>query len=85
MMYSGLALLTELLYIGLSSHSETTTSDEDLIIGGLFPVHEQGIDGRSCGRLMEGRGIHRVGAMLFAIESINQDPDILPVKIFKVI
>lgn len=77
-MYTGLAVLTELLYIGLSSHPETVM-DGDLIIGGLFPVHEQGVDGRPCGRLSEGRGIHRVEAMLFAIDYINNDSDLLPV------
>lgn len=50
----------------------------DLVIGGLFPVHEKGIPGFECGRMNEHRGLQRLEAMLFALDAINKDPKILP-------
>ncbi|XP_068109109.1 metabotropic glutamate receptor 2 [Hyperolius riggenbachi] len=50
----------------------------DLVIGGLFPVHEKGGLGSECGRMNEHRGLQRLEAMLFALDAINKDPQILP-------
>lgn len=50
----------------------------DIIIGGLFPMHEKGTGGRICGAIKEHKGIQRVEAMLYAIDMINNDPRILP-------
>uniref|UniRef100_A0A4W3GH12 Metabotropic glutamate receptor 2 n=1 Tax=Callorhinchus milii TaxID=7868 RepID=A0A4W3GH12_CALMI len=50
----------------------------DLVIGGLFPVHEKGNGLEDCGRINEQRGIQRLEAMLFALDEINKDPAILP-------
>ncbi|XP_018419908.1 PREDICTED: metabotropic glutamate receptor 2 isoform X4 [Nanorana parkeri] len=50
----------------------------DLVIGGLFPVHEKGGPGSECGRMNEHRGLQRLEAMLFAVDAINRDPQILP-------
>ncbi|XP_023671892.1 metabotropic glutamate receptor 3 [Paramormyrops kingsleyae] len=52
--------------------------DGDLVLGGLFPVHEKGASTDECGRINEGRGIQRLEAMLFAIDEINRDPALLP-------
>ncbi|KAF3843911.1 hypothetical protein F7725_015959 [Dissostichus mawsoni] len=52
--------------------------DGDIILGGLFPVHSRGDRGVPCGELKKEKGIHRLEAMLFAIDLINKDPDILP-------
>ncbi|XP_051952750.1 metabotropic glutamate receptor 3-like isoform X1 [Xyrauchen texanus] len=52
--------------------------DGDLVLGGLFPVHEKGLGMDECGRINEGRGIQRLEAMLFAIDQINQDVGLLP-------
>ena len=56
----------------------------DLVIGGLFPIHEKGslnvgssVEER-CGLINEDRGIQRVEAMLFAIDRINNDSSLLP-------
>ncbi|KAM4650917.1 metabotropic glutamate receptor 2 isoform 2-T2 [Discoglossus pictus] len=50
----------------------------ELVLGGLFPVHEKGGPGSECGRMNEHRGLQRLEAMLFALDSINMDPNLLP-------
>lgn len=50
----------------------------DLVLGGLFPIHEKGLGMDECGRINEDRGIQRLEAMLFAIDEINRDPSVLP-------
>lgn len=50
----------------------------DLVLGGLFPVHEKGAGMEECGRVNEDRGIQRLEAMLFAIDRINTDNSLLP-------
>ncbi|XP_063072328.1 metabotropic glutamate receptor 2-like [Engraulis encrasicolus] len=50
----------------------------DLVIGGLFPVHEKGDGSEDCGQINEDRGIQRLEAMLLALDEINQDARILP-------
>lgn len=52
--------------------------DGDIILGGLFPVHARGESGVPCGELKKEKGIHRLEAMLFALDLINKDPDLLP-------
>uniref|UniRef100_A0A8C3ENP0 Glutamate metabotropic receptor 2 n=1 Tax=Corvus moneduloides TaxID=1196302 RepID=A0A8C3ENP0_CORMO len=52
--------------------------DGDLVIGGLFPVHEKGVGSEDCGKINEHRGIQRLEAMLFALDEINKDGSILP-------
>lgn len=50
----------------------------DVIFGGLFPMHERGGAGEPCGQIKEEKGIQRMEAMLYALDEINSDPDILP-------
>lgn len=50
----------------------------DLVIGGLFPVHQKGEGAQDCGRINAQRGIQRLEAMLLALDEINQDDQILP-------
>ncbi|XP_005796968.1 metabotropic glutamate receptor 2-like isoform X1 [Xiphophorus maculatus] len=52
--------------------------DGDLVIGGLFPVHEKGEGTEDCGKINEERGIQRLEAMLFALDEINSNDRILP-------
>lgn len=52
--------------------------DGDLVIGGLFPVHEKGEGTQDCGKINEQRGIQRLEAMLLALDEINQDNRLLP-------
>ena len=49
----------------------------DFIIGGLFPVHSE-MNGVNCGQLRTQGGVDRVEAMLFALDSVNADPCLLP-------
>ncbi|ELU03139.1 hypothetical protein CAPTEDRAFT_198326 [Capitella teleta] len=51
--------------------------DGDIILGGLFPMHEKGVGGKMCGAIKEEKGIQRVEAMLFAVDQINADPKLL--------
>ena len=50
------------------------TVDKDFVFGGLFPVHE----GTGCVSLRTERGLERLEAMLFAIDKINNDANLLP-------
>ncbi|KAI1890625.1 hypothetical protein AGOR_G00155590 [Albula goreensis] len=50
----------------------------DISLGGLFPVHARGNEGKPCGELKKEKGIHRLEAMLFALDRINNDHNLLP-------
>ena len=52
----------------------------DIILGGLFAVHTfvPGSDGGQCIDAVTDQGIESVEAMLYAIDTINSDPDLLP-------
>ncbi|XP_046729129.1 glutamate receptor, metabotropic 8a isoform X2 [Silurus meridionalis] len=87
--YQLLLLLTTEICCWLSSFSQRLESlpteyahsiriDGDIILGGLFPVHSRGERGVPCGELKKEKGIHRLEAMLFAIDLINKDPELLP-------
>lgn len=50
----------------------------DIVLGGLFPVHEKGDERTPCGMQVYHRGMQRLEAMMFAIDLINKDKSILP-------
>ncbi|XP_043493655.1 metabotropic glutamate receptor 6-like isoform X1 [Polistes fuscatus] len=59
----------------------------DIILGGIFPMHEQiwtrtrsaGTIGESpCGAVKEEKGVQRLEAMLYALDEINNDLELLP-------
>ncbi|XP_051499935.1 metabotropic glutamate receptor 6-like isoform X2 [Apus apus] len=50
----------------------------DLTLGGLFPVHSRGPAGVPCGAVKKEKGIHRLEAMLYALDRVNGDPRVLP-------
>lgn len=52
--------------------------DGNIILGGLFPVHARGERGVPCGELKKEKGLYWLEAMLFAMDLINKDPDLLP-------
>ncbi|XP_067361774.1 metabotropic glutamate receptor 4-like isoform X2 [Channa argus] len=60
------------------SHLNSIRIDGDISLGGLFPVHARGHDGKPCGELKKEKGIHRLEAMLFALDRINNDNNLLP-------
>lgn len=49
----------------------------DIILGGLFPVHEKG-EFSACGPTVYNRGVQRLEAMLYAVDRVNNDPTLLP-------
>ncbi len=49
-----------------------------ITLGGLFPVHEKSKDNTiACGQKVYNRGIQRLEAMLYAVDTINKDPTLL--------
>ncbi|XP_015197849.1 metabotropic glutamate receptor 4 isoform X2 [Lepisosteus oculatus] len=60
------------------THLNSIRIDGDISLGGLFPVHSRGSDGKACGELKKEKGIHRLEAMLYALDRINNDNDLLP-------
>uniref|UniRef100_A0A8P4GH74 Glutamate receptor, metabotropic 8a n=1 Tax=Dicentrarchus labrax TaxID=13489 RepID=A0A8P4GH74_DICLA len=74
-------LICDLFLVCLAAAPEYAHSirlDGDIILGGLFPVHSRGDRGTPCGELKKEKGIHRLEAMMFAIDLINKDPELLP-------
>uniref|UniRef100_A0A8C9YUE0 Glutamate metabotropic receptor 8 n=1 Tax=Sander lucioperca TaxID=283035 RepID=A0A8C9YUE0_SANLU len=66
------------LYYPPPEYAHSIRLDGDIILGGLFPVHSRGDRGTPCGELKKEKGIHRLEAMMFAIDLINKDPELLP-------
>ncbi|XP_060080563.1 metabotropic glutamate receptor-like [Ylistrum balloti] len=62
----------------LSRSDESANIEGDIILGGLFPVHQKGDDGAECGAINIQRGVQRLEAMLFTVDRINADPKVLP-------
>uniref|UniRef100_A0A8C7CH06 Glutamate metabotropic receptor 4 n=1 Tax=Oncorhynchus kisutch TaxID=8019 RepID=A0A8C7CH06_ONCKI len=60
------------------THLNSIRIDGDISLGGLFPVHARGNEGKACGELKKEKGIHRLEAMLFALDRINNDHSLLP-------
>uniref|UniRef100_A0A2K5IYQ0 G-protein coupled receptors family 3 profile domain-containing protein n=1 Tax=Colobus angolensis palliatus TaxID=336983 RepID=A0A2K5IYQ0_COLAP len=80
-MGSLLGLLALLLLWGAVAEGpakKVLTLEGDLVLGGLFPVHQKGGPAEDCGPVNEHRGIQRLEAMLFALDRINRDPHLLP-------
>ncbi|XP_068222944.1 uncharacterized protein [Palaemon carinicauda] len=81
----GLVLLTLLLLVSLTGRTQAGNPDKnkmvkidgDVIFGGMFPMHERGLD-EPCGSIKEEKGIQRMEAMLYALDKINRDTVLLP-------
>nr|XP_034175458.1 metabotropic glutamate receptor [Osmia lignaria]XP_034175459.1 metabotropic glutamate receptor [Osmia lignaria] len=77
-----LVLLLSLQQLSVVIQSKVHTEREavlipgDIVLGGLFPVHEKG--GSSCGPNVYNRGVQRLEAMLFAVDQINRNKTLLP-------
>jgi hypothetical protein len=50
----------------------------DIMLGGLFPIHEAGRNATQCGGIKADQGLQRMTAMLYALKLVNDDPMILP-------
>ncbi|XP_007507729.1 metabotropic glutamate receptor 6 isoform X1 [Monodelphis domestica] len=78
-----LLLLPLLLYWVAPVRSHRTVGEAvrlpgDVMLGGLFPVHARGASGAACGPVKKEQGVHRLEAMLYALDRINDDPALLP-------
>lgn len=62
----------------VADSSPKVTVSGDVLLGGIFPVHQQGKGAQKCGSINKDRGIQRLEAMLFAVDRINSDPRLLP-------
>eukprot|EP00061_Rhincodon_typus_P009690 g33365.t1 len=58
-------------------HAHSIRLEGDIILGGLFPVHSRGQSGAACGEIKKEKGIHRMEAMLHAVDQLNRDPELL--------
>ncbi|XP_064633469.1 metabotropic glutamate receptor 8-like isoform X2 [Lineus longissimus] len=70
---SHLLLLSFCLFLRMCHGAEKIKLDGDIVIGGLFPMHEKGTAGTMCGPIKKEKGIQRLEAMLYAVEKINAD------------
>lgn len=64
-----------------SSNSRLIRTGGDLILGGIFPMHEHDINKPEypCGMVKEEKGIQRLEAMMYALDKINKEnADLLP-------
>ncbi|KAI4497103.1 hypothetical protein M0802_007849 [Mischocyttarus mexicanus] len=68
--------LPSISYSLLHSERESVLIPGDIVLGGLFPVHEKGSS--ACGPNVYNRGVQRLEAMLFAVDQINRESRILP-------
>lgn len=59
-------------------HPHSIKIPGDITLGGLFPIHARGPHGLPCGELKKEKGIHRMEAMLYALDQINNDSELLP-------
>ncbi|XP_064537682.1 metabotropic glutamate receptor [Drosophila montana] len=74
------SLIPQLAGAGSSQAHDTVSVSlpGDIILGGLFPVHEKGEGAPPCGPKVYNRGVQRLEAMLYAIDRVNNDTNILP-------
>ncbi|XP_023724133.1 metabotropic glutamate receptor 3 isoform X2 [Cryptotermes secundus] len=50
----------------------------DIMLGALFPIHHKGSGGAECGKIQLEDGVQPLEAMLYTLELINRNPDLLP-------
>nr|CDJ81180.1 Extracellular ligand-binding receptor and GPCR domain containing protein [Haemonchus contortus] len=71
-------ILLLLYFITNASTVRQVTVPGEIVLGGLFPIHEAGRNGSHCGKIKADQGVQRMVAMLYALEKINQDHTVLP-------
>ncbi|XP_040579714.2 LOW QUALITY PROTEIN: metabotropic glutamate receptor-like [Lepeophtheirus salmonis] len=68
------------IWIGIDGKTTTrgVTLTGNIILGGLFPVHEKSVRPEiPCSHKVYNRGIQRLEAMLYAVDTINNDDNLL--------
>lgn len=53
-------------------------SNVDIVLGGLFPIHIAADGGARCGSVRIERGLERMEAMLYSLDTINNNSTLLP-------
>ena len=61
-----------------STQTDVLKTNGDILIGGLFPIHNVGANDSICGSFNSNPGYQYMEAMLYALDRINADPRILP-------
>ncbi|EPB80727.1 7 transmembrane receptor [Ancylostoma ceylanicum] len=74
----GTILLFLYCIIPLVDAVRQVTVPGEIVLGGLFPIHEAGRNGSQCGKIKADQGVQRMVAMLYALEKVNQDNSLLP-------
>ncbi|ETN68417.1 7 transmembrane receptor, partial [Necator americanus] len=75
----GAILLLLLYYIAATMNAVRQVAvPGEIVLGGLFPIHEAGRNGSQCGKIKADQGVQRMVAMLYALEKVNQDNTLLP-------
>lgn len=67
--------------IGSTDGGRLIRTRGDIILGGIFPMHEHNINKPEypCGDVKEEKGMQRIEAMMYALDMINKDhTDLLP-------
>uniref|UniRef100_A0A914C9U3 G-protein coupled receptors family 3 profile domain-containing protein n=2 Tax=Acrobeloides nanus TaxID=290746 RepID=A0A914C9U3_9BILA len=67
-----------LLWLSLVESIRQVYLPGDIVLGGLFPIHEGGRNASQCGKIKANQGVQRMVAMLYALDEINQNPEVLP-------
>ncbi|XP_028390818.1 metabotropic glutamate receptor 3-like isoform X2 [Dendronephthya gigantea] len=66
------------LFLSAFAGEDKLTTDGDIILGALFPIHQIGRTEKECGVFNELVGYQYMEAMLYALDKINERNDILP-------
>ncbi|XP_022784676.1 metabotropic glutamate receptor 2-like [Stylophora pistillata] len=75
----GLAMQCYWSAISVGQETQTIELNGDIILGGLFPIHRRSKQTENaCGNIDPHPGFQYLTAMLFAIEEINNNPNLLP-------
>ena len=69
---------SEVLYAGNRIRGARNRTQKDFVLGGLFPIHASSGGGGACGKVRLERGLERMEAMLYSIDTINADNTLLP-------
>ena len=66
------------LVVCVGSRPQYLTYPGDVMLGGLVPIHKQGEAGQTCGGIQDEDGIQPLEALLFTLDEINADENLLP-------
>ncbi|KAI6175835.1 7 transmembrane receptor [Aphelenchoides bicaudatus] len=71
-------VILNVCFVGVADSLRSVLVEGDIMLGGLFPVHEAGRNSTQCGAIKADQGLQRMTAMLYALKLVNEDKKILP-------